>query len=233
MHFLLTNDDGIDAPGLAALAAAIGALPGCRTSIVAPAVEQSMCGHRVTTREALALEPRGAQRWAVHGTPADCVRLGLYALDLQPDWVLSGVNAGGNLGQDTVISGTVAGVREAAYHGLPGMAFSHYLIRDRAVDWARVAGWVQALVQRLSAQRLGDGEFWNVNFPHHEPGVMDLPEVVHCHLARSPLRVSYQKLADGRSHVYNASYAGRPQDPGSDVEVCFGGRIAVSRLRVG
>ncbi|MES2737550.1 MAG: 5'/3'-nucleotidase SurE [Verrucomicrobiota bacterium] len=231
MHFLLTNDDGIDAPGLAALAAAIKAIPGAQVSIVAPPAEYSMCGHRVTTHEVLHVEERGPRRWAVGGTPADCVRIGLFALDLKPDWVISGVNAGGNLGQDVVISGTVAAAREAAYHGIAAMAFSHYMIRGLEMDWPRISTWVMELTGRLSGERLHDGEFWNVNFPHLPPGPLPMPEVVRCYPERLPLKVAYQAAPDGGYH-YTASYAERPRIPGSDVEVCFGGQISVSRLKV-
>ena len=119
MHFLLTNDDGIHAPGLAALAEAIRLRPDSTLTIVAPSTEQSQCGHRVTTREPITVTQHGADRYSVDGTPADCVRIALFALGLAPDFVISGVNAGGNLGQDLHISGTVAGAREAAFHGLP------------------------------------------------------------------------------------------------------------------
>ncbi|HCN75653.1 MAG TPA: 5'/3'-nucleotidase SurE [Verrucomicrobiales bacterium] len=229
MDILITNDDGIDAPGLAALERAACGMG--RVVVVAPMREQSMCGHRVTTRSPIRMEQRSQDRWAVDGTPADCVRLALRALDLRPAWVLSGVNAGGNMGQDIVISGTVAAAREAAYHGLRAMALSHYLIRDLAVDWLRVGEWAGELMRELSGAALADGEFWNVNLPHHPPGTLGLPERLPCHPARSPLNVSYAPTEHG--HVYTASYAERPQDPGSDVEVCFSGRVAVSRLRIG
>ena len=228
LNFLLTNDDGIDAPGLAALERALAPLG--TLHVVAPAREHSMCGHRVTTREPIRVEALGERRWAVEGTPADCVRIGLHALDLRPDWVLSGVNAGGNLGQDIVISGTVAAAREAAYHGLPALALSHYLIRGLGVDWDRVSRWATQLFARCAGDTLADGEFWNLNLPHLPPGDLPLPEVVPCPPARSPLGVSYTATPEG--HLYTASYAGRPQDPGSDVEICFGGRVSVSRLRL-
>jgi 5'-nucleotidase len=229
VHFLLTNDDGIDAPGLAALEQAMRLIPEATLSVVAPATEQSMCGHRITTHSALKVESRGEQRWAVHGTPADCVRIGLFALGLKPDWVLSGVNAGGNLGQDIMISGTCAAAREAAYHQVKAMAFSHYLIRDLAVDWPRISRWAAALFTQLESQPLHDGEYWCANFPHHPPGEREMPPIVHCQPARSPLGVSFSPQADG-SFLYNASYADRPQDVDSDVAACFGGKISVCRL---
>jgi len=228
VNLLLTNDDGINAPGLAALSRAVA--PFGTLHVVAPSREHSMCGHRVTTRTPIRVDEVGERRWAVDGTPADCVRIALHALNLRPDWVLSGVNAGGNLGQDIFISGTLAAAREAAYHGLPALAMSHYLIRDLEVDWPRVSRWAAKLFARYSTEPLADGEFWNLNFPHLPPGDVELPEQVPCQPARSPLAVSYEATPEG--HLYTASYAGRPQDPGSDVEICFGGRVAVSRLRL-
>ncbi len=231
MHFLLTNDDGIDAPGLAALENAVRNLPGASLSIVAPATEQSMCGHRITTHTPLKIDKRGDQRWAVHGTPADCVRIGLFALGLRPDWVLTGVNAGGNLGQDIVISGTCAAAREAAYHQVKAMAFSHYLIRNLAVDWQRITTWTTELFQQQQNQPLGDGEYWCFNYPHQPPGPRPLPAVRECQPARSPLNVSYTQQPDG-SQLYSASYAERPQDQGSDVAACFAGDISLCRLHL-
>src|SRR5687768_7539349 len=98
MRFLLTNDDGIDARGLALLAE-VGRTHG-EVAIVAPAEEQSGVGHRVHTRGALRLEERRRDVYALYGTPADCTRVALRGLNLQPDWVLSGLNHGGNLGVD-------------------------------------------------------------------------------------------------------------------------------------
>jgi 5'-nucleotidase len=229
VHFLLTNDDGIDAPGLAALEKAVRLIPKATLSIVAPASEQSMCGHRITTHSPLKVDSRGDNRWAVYGTPADCVRIGLFALDLKPDWVLSGINAGGNLGQDIMISGTCAAAREATYHQVKAMAFSHYLIRGLAVDWHRVSQWSAELFKNLQSQALGQGDYWCANFPHHPPGELAMPELAHCQPAKSPLLVSYEKHPDG-GYLYNASYGDRPRDPGSDVDVCFGGGISVCRI---
>jgi 5'-nucleotidase len=237
MHLLLTNDDGIDAEGLAALEEAVSHLPGCHISVVAPESEQSMCGHCVTTKRHISVRRHGAHRWAVAGPSADCVRVALFALQIQPDWVLSGVNAGGNMGQDVVISGTVAAAREATYHGIKAAAFSHYLIKGMELDWRRVAEWTREVFDRLRHEPPGDAELWNINFPHHPPGSRPLPAVRHCHPARSPLNVSYHAVPhDHGEYVhhfqYNASYAERPADPGSDVEICFGGEVAVSKLRL-
>lgn len=235
MHFLLTNDDGIHAPGLEALAKAVRMLPAGRVTIVAPEEERSMCGHRVTTRDQLIVERLEDGRHGVSGTPADCVRVALFALGVKPDFVVSGVNAGGNLGQDLPVSGTVAAAREAAFHGVPAVAFSHYLIRDLQVDWVRAAEWTAAVLRELMSQRLADGEFWNVNLPHLPPGDAPLPERVATRPSRAPLGVSYVRSEDSMGRMllqYDASYAERPAPPDSDVDVCFGGRVSISRLSI-
>jgi 5'-nucleotidase len=235
MHFLLTNDDGIQAPGLAALEHAIRLLPDATVTVFAPAVEQSQCGHRVTTREQLSVTQQEEHRYSVEGTPADCVRIALYAFAIRPDFVVSGVNAGGNMGQDLHISGTVAAAREAAFHGLPAAALSHYLIRELALDWLRAADWTRRILPELLAQPLRDGEFWNVNYPHLPASETEMPARVPCHPCRAALNVSYETTRLGPSvtgHRYTASYAARPAEKDSDVAVCFDGRIAVSRLRI-
>ena len=235
MHFLLTNDDGIHAPGLAALEEAVRLLPGATVTVFAPAVEQSQCGHRVTTREQFSVTQLAEHRYSVEGTPADCVRAALFAFNIRPDFVISGVNAGGNMGQDLHISGTVAAAREAAFHGFPAAALSHYLIRDLTLDWPRVTEWTRQVLLELFAQPLRDGEFWNVNYPHHPAGSIDMPARIPCHPCRAPLNVSYETARTGPSVTslrYTASYASRPVEEHSDVAVCFGGRIAVSRLRI-
>jgi 5'-nucleotidase len=235
MHFLLTNDDGIHAPGLAALERAIHLLPGAIVTVFAPTVEQSQCGHRVTTRETFSVTQQAEHRYSVDGTPADCVRIALYAFAIRPDFVISGVNAGGNMGQDLHISGTVAAAREAAFHGLPAAALSHYLIRDLALDWQRAADWTRQLLPELLAQPLNDGEFWNVNYPHLPADQIDMPSRILCHPCRAPLNVSYETTRRGvsvTSHRYTATYAARPVETDSDVAVCFNGGVAVSRLRI-
>lgn len=232
MRVLITNDDGIDAPGLRSLENAVLAL-GWQPIIVAPAREHSQCGHRVTTHQPIKVDSESPSRHAVHGTPADCVRIALFALDIRPDLVLSGVNSGGNMGQDVFISGTVAAAREAAYHGIRAAAFSHYMIRELAVDWDRTSIWIAEVMQDAVSREQAQGAFWNINLPHLPPGQDDLPQRVICPPARSPLNVAYSRHDSEELHfAYSAAYASRPRDPGSDVDVCFGGKIAISLLQV-
>ena len=233
MHVLLTNDDGIEAPGLVALAEACRGWAG-RAIVVAPKDPHSGCGHRVTTDRPLVLHEVGPDRYWVDGTPADCVRLALAALFASgpgPDWVLSGINAGGNLGVDIHHSGTVAAAREAALHGAPALAVSHYHRREVPIDWERAARWMRAVLKGVVPRPLGEGEFWNVNFPHplEETGHA-VPEFVDCVIDPSPLPLGYENAVDGWR--YRSRYHERARVPGGDVATCFGGRIAVSKGRV-
>ncbi len=227
MRFLLTNDDGIDAPGLAALAAAASRLG--ETVTFAPVSPCSSCGHQVTTHRPLRAHRHADDRHAVEGWPADCVRVALRGLAIEVDWVLSGINAGGNLGADVYLSGTVAAVREAVLLGRPGIALSHYKRRERDFDWPRAARWVEALLPDLLARPCPPGSFWNVNLPHTAPSEPD-PAVVFCPLDSQPLPVQFRREED--RFVYAGDYHRRPRDPEADVAVCFGGAIAVSLLRL-
>jgi 5'-nucleotidase len=224
---LLTNDDGIDAPGLQALQEAT--LDVGEPVVVAPVVELSGCGHRVTTSCPVRIERRAPQAHAVHGTPADCVRLGLYHIAPEAAWVLAGINAGGNLGADVHHSGTVAAVREAVIHGRPGIALSHYRKKARVADWPRACRWVAPLLRHLMARPYETGTFWNINLPSLEPDDPE-PDVVFCPLDPNPLPLSF--LQQGELFHYNGDYHLRRRNPGSDVDVCFRGQIAVTCVRL-
>jgi 5'-nucleotidase len=225
MKLILSNDDGIDAPGLAALEAAARQLG--EPVIFAPTGALSGCSHRVTTDKPFRVWTRGENRFAVEGTPADCVRVALHRSAGESAWVLSGINAGGNLGADVHHSGTVAAVREGVLHGVPGIALSHYIRRGIALDWARAAELVVPIMRKLLAEPWKAGSYWNINLPHLEPGRPG-PEVVFCPLDPTPLPLSFRE--DGDHLHYNGDYHGRRRVPGADVDVCFSGKIAVTRV---
>lgn len=227
MRFLVTNDDGYEAPGLAALREALQAHG--QTVVVAPRDHHSGCSHRATTDRGLELTAREPAGHALDGTPVDCVRVALTHLLCDVDWVLSGINAGGNLGCDVFHSGTVAAVREAALLGKPGIALSQYR-RGGETDWKRAARWAEELIGRLLDSPPERGAFWNVNLPDVEDPPQGLPEVVHCEVDTSSLPVAYE-LRDGRLH-YRGAYHDRERWSGRDVDVCFSGRIAVSQIHI-
>jgi 5'-nucleotidase len=227
MIALLTNDDGIDAEGLAALHGVASAFFD-EIWVVAPASQMSQIGHRVTTDTPIGYEKRGERRFAVAGTPADCTRVALaHLMPVRPDWVLSGINHGGNLGRhDFAISGTVAAVREAAFAGVRGISFSHFLRRGIALDWEKAAARVTPVIEELLGEALEPGHFWNINLPHPAPDERE-PGVVRCGQERHSLHVHYVEKTPGELS-YTGDYHERPRVTGSDVDVCFGGDIAVT-----
>ena len=228
MKFLLTNDDGIDAAGLASLVNAVAAFG--ESVVVAPADAQSGVSHRVTWQEGVRIERRQEKRYAIHGTPADCVRLGLLKVAPDAKWILSGINHGANLGADVHYSGTVAAVREAVLHGWPGIAVSHYRKSGIAFDWERATEWVRPILADLLARPIEPGLFYNVNLPNLPPDATQ-PEVVWCALDPNPLPLNYRH--EEESGLYFAGdYQLRHRTPGADVDVCFGGRIAVTAVRL-
>jgi 5'-nucleotidase len=228
MKFLLSNDDGIDAPGLKALLAAASAHG--EPVVVAPDGPQSGVSHRVTYEGALWVEARGERRFAVSGTPADCARVGLHRLVPDAKWVLSGINQGGNLGADVYYSGTVAVVREAVLHGWPGIALSQYHRKNMELDWDLSAKLAARALAELLPRPVEPGLFYNVNLPHLLAGDAE-PEIVFCPLDPLPLPLSYRHEPNGEWH-YDGDYHGRARTPGADVDVCFQGRIAVTAMRL-
>ena len=239
MPIILTNDDGIDAPGIAALREA---LSGEDVITVAPVDHVSECSHRVTTQRPITIEERGENRYAIDALPADCTRVALLhilprlgvKIDPRNTWVYSGINEGGNLGADVYISGTVAAVREAAFHSLPGVAFSQYRKGRRgpeSIDWPRAIGYTRRVLAELRGRELPEGAFWNVNFPCIDEASGGEPRIIFCERSRHPLPVKYDDTADGLSYVHS-QYHKRTSEPGSDVAVCFGGNIAVSMIEL-
>ena len=235
MQIMLTNDDGIDAPGLAALERALQPLR--NYVVLAPDRHLSGCSHRATTDRHLELTELSAGRHALDGTPADCTRVGLMHLWPHIEWVIAGINDGGNLGADVYLSGTVAAAREAALHGKLAIAVSQYRRRGAAADWERAARWTQRVLRILLEQSPHAGRFWNVNLP--DPAGDDFagngkdfePEIVFCPLDPHPLPVQF--LRDEGRLRYQGDYHQRLRRAGHDVDVCFSNRIAVTPLKLG
>lgn len=226
IKILVTNDDGWDAPGLAALknlAAEFGEI-----YVLAPREPHSYAGHRVTTHEPLTLAETAPREFTLTGTPADCVRVGLTTVFEDIDWVIAGINHGGNLGADLYTSATVAAAREAAYLGKPSVAISQYIKRALPLDWARSRDLARPIVAELMAQGCPAKGYWNVNLPHLENGAT--APVTHCEPDNEPLDVRFHR--EGLQLRYGGSYVARPRTPGRDVDLCFQGAITVSRLQL-
>ncbi|PSN13936.1 5'/3'-nucleotidase SurE [filamentous cyanobacterium CCP5] len=226
MTIVLTNDDGIDAPGIAALQKA---LPQGSSAIVAPDRPLSGCSHQINRGGPIAIEARAERAYAIGGTPADCTRVALSHLYPDAQWVISGINAGGNMGADIYVSGTVAAVREAALMRIPGIAISHYVDRGRVIDWQVATRLAAKVLNKLMANPPKPGQFWNVNLPHLSADDPD-PEMVICACCTQPLPTEY--VVENNQFRYVGKYGDRQRDPDSDVEVCFSGRISLTPIQL-
>lgn len=170
VRILLTNDDGIFAPGLRAIYEELTRLGS--VEVVAPAAEQSGVGLSVTYLHPLLVdeELRDGRHWgwAVAGSPADCVKLGMLEYcKPEPDLVVSGINSGMNAGINVLYSGTVAGAIEGAFYGVPSIAVS--ASTNRPPDYARAARIAVPLIQQLVERGLDSGDLWNINIPENRP----------------------------------------------------------------
>lgn len=228
MTIVLTNDDGIEAPGLEALYRILSAMG--PTVVVAPATARSGAAHQVTVRRPIAVRQLDANRYQVDGTPADCARIALKEIVPDAAWVVAGINPGANLGSDVYNSGTVAAAREAAILGCHSMAVSQYIARGETVDWGITTRHAAPVVAMLMEKGIARGCFWNVNLPH-PLAHSSRPEHVFCDIDTNPHAYTYRREEEG--YVYVGTIHERPRDPGRDVAVCFGGAVSISRLGLG
>jgi len=225
---LLTNDDGCDAPGLTAMALALRAV--ADVVVVAPAVEQSACSHKLTLHTGLRLHEVRERWFRLDATPADCVYVGLFAgtriLPRRPDLVVSGLNDGLNLGLDVYYSGTVAGAREGAMRGVPGLAVS----AEQGAELAASAHLCACVAQAVLACRsqFGAPPVLNVNVPARASGEV---------CVTSPGRRVYGEGVDFRCDPRGREYLwiGGPgvrngAEAGTDTAAFDAGRVGVSSL---
>ena len=231
--FLITNDDGYRAPGIHALARFAGRLG--RVYVMAPDREQSASSHALTLHRPLRVEPELPNWWTVDGTPTDCVNLALRSsvLPERPTMVLSGINHGGNLGDDVTYSGTVAGAMEGALLGLPAIAFS-CLSRDPDGDELDLLEpWVARIVATVAERGLPEGTLLNVNFPDPRRG-----PIRGLRVTRQGKRV-YTAQAVERTDPRNRAYywiGGEVVEseplPGSDIEAIEAGYVSITPLKL-
>jgi 5'-nucleotidase len=204
MRILLTNDDGIYAPGLRALRKELQQIG--EVTVVAPAVEQSAAGHSVTLYSPLLVseifeeDETSFLGWAVEGRPADCVKLALLELLAEPpELIVSGLNAGSNSGINVLYSGTVAAATEGAFYGHTAIACS--LEYDGKIhDFATGARHARHTVEQILAHKPRQGQLFNVNIPvlEHGPikGVLVMPQNV------SPFTEQYTRRKNPRGRTY-------------------------------
>lgn len=172
MQILITNDDGIHAPGIEGLARAFAEIGD--VTVVGPEYEQSGVSHALTFLEPLFVnelpsELSNVRKFAINGTPSDCTKLGILELcETRPDLVVSGINGGLNLGINCIYSGTLAGAREAAIFGVPGFAVSIDVVRKgihQPEHVERAAELSRTLITELMNFDRANGDYFNINFP--------------------------------------------------------------------
>jgi len=170
MRILISNDDGINAPGIKVLEKAARELSD-DIWVVAPETEQSATSHSLTLHRPLSIRQISRRRFAVNGTPTDSTFLAFNNIlrDHKPDLVLSGVNRGTNIGEDVTYSGTVAAAMEGTLLGAPSIAFSQEYQNGQRLKWITARHWVPIVVNKLLDAGWPDGVLINVNFPDVSP----------------------------------------------------------------
>ena len=168
-RILISNDDGINAPGLKKLEAIAKKLSN-EVWVVAPEVEQSATGHSLTLRSPLRIKAAGKNRYSVNGTPTDCVMMAMNNLmrDCRPDLVLAGINRGSNVGEDMTYSGTIAVAMEATLFGIPAIALSQDIDEDHVktkVDWSAGEAYAAKVIKKVTSVAWPRDVLINVNFP--------------------------------------------------------------------
>jgi 5'-nucleotidase len=234
MRILLTNDDGIHAPGLALLERIARQLSD-DVWVCAPAIEQSGTGHSLTLHLPVRLHEHGEKRFAVAGTPTDALNLALRKLftDRKPDLVISGINHGENLGDDVTYSGTISAAMEAALAGIPAIALSQAL-RMGGHGFAAAEAWGEKVLRPLLNLPLAKRTVININFPARAPADVRGVRIV---------RQGFHDYARG-TLVEGTDPRGRPYywfglddiehtlDHGTDLEAVNDGFISVTPLHL-
>ncbi len=231
-RILVSNDDGINATGLNLLENVLAPLAR-EVWVVAPETEQSATSHSLTLRRPLRIRSLAPRRFAIDGTPTDCVLMGINEImkETPPDLVVSGVNRGGNLGEDVTYSGTVAAAMEGTLLGVPSMALSQVHEDGHPVKWGTAKKWTARLMKRLMKEGWPEGVLMNVNFPNVTAG-----KVIGIEVTRQGRRKIGSDMAHGtdpRGEPYFWIGAQRRQEryrPGTDLEAIGRGAISVTPL---
>lgn len=236
MRILLTNDDGVYAPGLRALRTELLKLG--EVTVVAPAAEQSAVGHSITLLTPLlvqeVLDDKGqTMGWAVEGKPADCVKLALMELLTEPpDLVVSGLNAGSNAGINVLYSGTVAAAIEGAFFHHTSIAVSLEYTKARPLNFPRAAQHAAQVIGQIMEHKPATGTLFNVNIPSLEKGPIKGIRAVPQNVA--PYVETFDRRVDPRGRTYfwtNPGLNCPEPHPDSDVTALSEGYITVTPLQ--
>jgi 5'-nucleotidase len=235
MRILLSNDDGINAPGLQTLERIALSL-GAEVWVVAPETDQSGFAHSLTLSNPLRVRDIAERRFAVSGTPTDCAIMAVrHLMPSPPDLLLSGVNAGANIADDVTYSGTVAVAIEGTLLGIPSIALSQgYAHLDHApIPYETAERHAPDLIRKVIAAGIPRGTLVNINFPSVAPDAVTGVEVTRQGALTHGLSVE-QRVDSRRRHYYWLAYgrADAATVPGTDVHALAEGRISVSPLRL-
>ena len=237
MRILIANDDGIDSPGITALAEMAREFG--EVTVVAPMTQCSGMSQHVTVFGSLELQERkdfpagGVRAYALSGTPADCVKAALgYVCDGRPDIVFTGINEGYNIGRDILYSGTVGAATEAMSQGIRAAAFSAETLRDLRA--ARV--FIPGIIEHILGTEIKPYELWNINIPALSPEEIKGIDY-DCRPSAEPfyktrLLPSETEDADVRTLTLEYICCDEPES-GSDIDVILKGRIAAGRIENG
>lgn len=233
-RILVTNDDGIQAPGLKALEQIARTLSD-DVWVCAPEVEQSAAAHSLTIHRPLRIRHISERRYSVDGSPTDCVLLAVeqILIEHKPDLVLSGVNRGGNTGEDVTYSGTVAAAMEATLLGRRGIALSQEFKDDQPVKWATVEHYAPDVIRRLVSVGWPTDTLMNVNFPDVVVGSVAGVKAVRQGRRKLGYRLEERLDPRGRPYVWIGSSRQNPFFEGeNDIVMVNEGYITVTPLFV-
>lgn len=233
-RILLTNDDGIDAPGLATLVE-IAATLAPEIWVVAPERDQSGTSHALSLHDPLRVSQRGERRYGVSGTPADCVVMGVSHLmaDQPPDLILSGVNRGANLGMETVFSGTVGAAMTGLLLGIPSIALSQLFTRDQPIRWETSQALAPTLIRTLSGLDWARDACLNINFPDRPPEQAGGPVLTSqgAGLLGGAAITARTDPRNGAYHWLNLTRSSTTDDEGTETEAVLSGKVSITPLR--
>jgi 5'-nucleotidase len=225
---LVTNDDGIHAPGLRALVKGLAGL--ATVSVVAPCEERSAAAQSLTVRQPIFCEQIAEREWAIEGTPADAMMVALHRLfPKSPDLVISGINRGPNLGENVFYSGTVGAATEAVINHVPAIAVS-LAHRGKGFVYDQASQFARRLAELILREGLPSGVLLNVNVPLEWKG-----SVRFTRQSGKLTRTVLQEGADPRGRVYywlNEEPISGPPDPGSDYAAVFAGHVSVTPIEL-
>jgi 5'-nucleotidase len=230
LHFLLSNDDGYQAPGLELLARALSGLG--KVTVVAPDRNRSGASHSLTLEAPLYARRADNGFIYVNGTPTDCVHLAITGLlDEEPDMVISGINAGANLGDDVLYSGTVAAAMEGRFLGCPALALS--LAGEMPTHFDAAARSARDIVRALMEQPLESEVLLNINFPdvpYERHGEWEATRLGHRHKSEPAVKMQDPK----KRTVYWVGPVGEGQDagPGTDFHAILQNHVSITPLQV-